>query len=67
MARYRIQTGYIKDKDVTKFILHFGPSLSYTKIVESSGNLLQLDRQFELNRILHMLKEISKHGEENDN
>lgn len=63
MRRYEIQTGYIESLNITRFVLHYGPQLNLTKIVEVEGNLLVLDKDFELNKVLHKLKEISDHGE----
>ena len=59
--RYKISTKYVKEEDITRFMLYYGPSLSTIKIIDKKGNLLKLENDYEMNRVLHKLKEHSKY------
>lgn len=63
---HKIHTNYIKKLNVTRFTMNYGPSMALTKVIERAGNLLSGEKVFELNQVLHKLREISKYGEIND-
>lgn len=60
MRRYRLTTTYDKIKNITTYIIYFGPSLSETRTYIKNKNMLCLDNLSEHHRFSQELKD--KHG-----